>query len=362
MDLITAAFLGGAFGYCVRGPGGKTEPVDWDRLLKYLANAKPVLYETTEIDCSTAHTNNEPIHKAGDYIRVEQHSPSVPVYLQLNEPDAAKINLLAEKEINAPFYRLFVTNAAGSGSIILKTFRGFRLTGREPGIEELAARLKSPYTFNRTGEVLWLDDFSSGISKFGFGTSGTGGTFTSSSDSGYISGKCAELLCPTTLLRQIYMKKAFPYPKLSKMGVEFSVCLGRYIDEFRIQIELYDGSTQHWYVVYWDRPKTISYDDSGLVKQTLDSDYRLENWNINLDSDPRMYHIVKLIVDPENDKYDKLIINNKVWDMSNISPYTTGATGGAHLYVTLTFEGLSGKTGTDITARVGHLALIQNEP
>jgi len=90
-----------------------------EQVLKALVNAKPRLTHTVYIDTTQPHTNQQyPI--AGQSIFVlNPETPSKPAYVRLNELDSDEIELTAQRSIKAPFYRFFVTNEAGTGTLTI---------------------------------------------------------------------------------------------------------------------------------------------------------------------------------------------------------------------------------------------------
>jgi len=113
-------------------------------LIADLRERKPDLYTTRTIDASVARDKVE-FNVAGAWLYVNEDTASVDVEVRLNENDKAPLNLSKLKLISLPFYRFFITNAAGSGSmeiVIGKT--GMMVSPSEVDIEVVASEIMLP--------------------------------------------------------------------------------------------------------------------------------------------------------------------------------------------------------------------------
>lgn len=75
-------------------------------------------YRKVVIDLSVARTD-ERKDIAGDFILVESYDSTTPLYIKLNQKEAATIDLTKVRSISSPFSKLFLTNSAGSGTVTL---------------------------------------------------------------------------------------------------------------------------------------------------------------------------------------------------------------------------------------------------
>lgn len=115
--------LGGLAGYAlVKGKlteeKAEGEPMPTkEQELETLINVKPRLTETIHIDTTQAR-DKTPYSIAGQSIFVlNPATPSLPVYIRLNEPESDQIELTEQRTIKAPFYRFYITNAVGTGTL-----------------------------------------------------------------------------------------------------------------------------------------------------------------------------------------------------------------------------------------------------
>lgn len=170
---------------------------------------------------------------------------------------------------------------------------------------ELAARLGSPDTFDRRGNVLWYDDFESGVEKWlsipspgGPLPEWTAGASRNGSYSCYLETTAAENV--STL---IY--KYLPYPVLSGIGFEFSVAnMGLWLNligtltvttadhTYTVSIK-YEHATGKFY--YW--PDEGDWVETGIT--------------LKLQVSSTLFHTIKMVGDFANKEYMRLIVNNR---------------------------------------------------
>lgn len=176
---------------------------------------------------------------------------------------------------------------------------------------ELAARLGSPVTFDRRGNIIWMDDFESGIEKW-YVDSAAGGenllwvpTYSKS------GGFCAKAITDAHADDDIRVTVALPYPALSRIGFEYSFRLGSNIKEIHIINQLYNGTNLIVGLLRWTAAtKTWAYlDDSGYHDLTPTIDFR--------STAPIPFNTLKLVCDFTTRMYVRLIANNTTYDLSS---------------------------------------------
>jgi|GEM_PF-6102944 len=114
---VAAALAGGFVGYLL----GKEErpPTEAD-IATYLREAKPTLIRTLRIDTATERSVDlYPMPGQAIYVK-NPEVPTQPVYIRLNEPDAAELEITELRKIKSPFYRFYISNAAGAGVLELE--------------------------------------------------------------------------------------------------------------------------------------------------------------------------------------------------------------------------------------------------
>lgn len=126
-EFLAGVGLGGIAGYAAR-KDGQLVPVNYNQVAQFLESAKPKLMEPIKIDTSVARTDPLEYREGGILLYV--HNPATPsgsVYIRLNEPDAPELDLTTLRMIKGPFYRFFIRNAAGTGTLELSVSKAFQI-------------------------------------------------------------------------------------------------------------------------------------------------------------------------------------------------------------------------------------------
>lgn len=186
--------------------------------------------------------------------------------------------------------------------------------GSDADNAELAARLNSIVTFDRRGDVLYLDDFESGITKWATGGTGVAWAVDWSAVKARNGGFCCELTTDVGVGDNVRIGRNFSYPRLSPLGAEFSFNQIGNISSIRAYIELDDGANLNQAAFRYDPPLGEVY--------ILD---RTAGWvplqvGLMLSESANRFHTVKLVNDFATSRYVRLILNNLEWSLNQ---YTT---------------------------------------
>ncbi len=129
---------------------------------------------------------------------------------------------------------------------------------------ELGVRLGSIDTFDRRGDIVFLDDFEGGIQKWDVLVSGLLGSLDVSTAYAR-NGMCsAELVAGSNLEHRARMVKATPYIVRSRFGLECSFIVPVITDQVNITLGIYTGT--HYILggfKYDDTNHTTSYYTTG---------------------------------------------------------------------------------------------------
>lgn len=346
--------LGALLGYLA---GSAPSP----EVINNLREKKPEFYDIVDIDLSTARDNLE-YTKSGTFIWIDNQFARGSVTLRLNEPTFKELDLRHQKYISAPFVRFFITNVAGQGTIRLIISRGYQFAS-EPieaiNLAELAARLGSPVVFDRRGDVIWMTDFSEGISSWRLYGSGTNNAQEWTSEVSHTSGFSLKLTPGSTISKSSTILKDFAYPILSSIGWEFAIALSSYITDFWTTLQIFDGTKRYFFKIAYDADTdTWSYTDSGNDPQTLSPTMDLRG-STQPSVGPKLFHIVKLVVDPTTAKYKRLIVDSITFDLSEYAGYETVIADSPRITSILQVEDSGGTKGPGY---IGHVIVTQNEP
>lgn len=218
---------------------------------------------------------------------------------------------------------------------------------------ELAVRLKSIDTFDRGGDVIWLDDFEDGLGKWEIGGNGAG-TGVALSTARSRNGAQSILLTAGSdglLTATINHRSAFPV--LSVFGFEFSFHVIELITNIILDIAIFDGTNQRQFSIRWvESTNTLEYLDSAGVYQTIAS-------NIFFNRGNTLFHTLKLVFDGLNTEYVRLLQNATTHLLTDIAARTLASAVSPHARITIT---LTGTSGTNRDMYVDDTIFTQNEP
>jgi len=218
---------------------------------------------------------------------------------------------------------------------------------------ELAVRLGSPVSFDRRGNVIWVDDFEDNINKW-WVYGGTGGySFAQSNErarSGALSGK---LVTGGIDGNWLAVQSGIFYPVLSRVGYEISVLLHDDVETFIHYFWSQGGTHKNWFGLAWEQAtRRLSVYDKTLGWTSIDDDIYL--W-----AGGRVFSTLKLVVDLTTLKYVRAIVNREAFDLSAYTAYQTDLVGAPSLEI---IAWLVGNPGTTPAVYIDDAIITQNEP
>lgn len=218
---------------------------------------------------------------------------------------------------------------------------------------ELAARLGSIVTFDRRGDVVWLDGFEEGIAKWLSYTSGTGASVAASDAKARNGAWSCKLTAGSDALQFAYIERDLAFPVLGKCGLEASFAFDTDLDRVILYMYLYDGTNRHL--------PAVQYDYQNLKLQYRDSS---QAW-VDIKTDLELYAggypfwTWKLVVDWQEGEYQRLILNETEYDLEGIAYAKQADAVNPKMRVTLENKGYGGANGV---VYVDDVIITQNEP
>ena len=231
-------------------------------------------------------------------------------------------------------------------------------------VGELAARLKSGNTFDRRGNVLWLDDFEDALKWEPDIGSGSGGSIALSAEAARSGAGSCKMTCPDTLGGYAQIRRYSGYPVVSKIGSEISFTLppSPGFGQLLLELTLDDGTD--WIVasVFWDMSDPDHRNHTLLLVTPTGGVVFADDLHSYLQS-IYCFHTLKLVADFVNKKYLRFILDHRTWDLSEYDlQIMTGplVSIGVHLHTSFYVE--NNEAGTNPFCYADDSIITQNEP
>ena len=218
---------------------------------------------------------------------------------------------------------------------------------------ELAARLGSPVTYDRRGEVLWMDACDGGIAAFSPSGSGTGNIVFLTTFFPFHGHYSLEMRAGSDGTRLSQVTKKLSHVSMLRSGLEVAFYLVSANESFGVRLLKFDGTN----MIYGDislfgTTELLCYLDSAGVYQTIVATGGV--------ADPYgIYHHIKIVVDFTTQKYVRALYNDAEYDLSGIALRSEAAADIRQYRIRLR---QTGRAGLNDIARLGHVILTGNEP
>lgn len=218
---------------------------------------------------------------------------------------------------------------------------------------ELAARLGSIDTFDRSGDVVWLDDFEATTLKWAWDTGGIDGSGALSTVEARSGNQSALSISPSIAGAEGFFSRYFPTPVNSRIAGEISVNFTGLMRSIRIWLRpAQAGGFGLSYLSYNPQTETISIlDDTNADKVVASA--------IPLATGATLFHQMKLVIDLSTQKYVRAVVDNHSIDLSAHAFYAAGGVVYTSLQVRLAN---ASNTNTNRSTYFDDFILTQNEP
>lgn len=218
---------------------------------------------------------------------------------------------------------------------------------------ELAARLGSPVTFDRRGDIIWWDDFECSLNKWNTAISGTGASAAVSTERARNGENSAKLVAGSTGATNAGLTHRQPIPVLSSLGYEISFCAASEVSWLQWDLEIYDGANVRSYLIRWrDDLNELHYYNAAAAFVPFASIGQLRR-------DPTLFHTAKLVVDALAGQYRYFMLDSTVYSLAGIVANATPTATEPHMSIAIINFG---RAGLNDTVYVDDAILTQNEP
>lgn len=183
-------------------------------------------------------------------------------------------------------------------------------------LAELAARLGSPVTFDRRGDVIFLDSFESGWPTWRTDISPPGGSVSLTPATSHHGGYSLKLTTNNTAFAMTKASRYVPCPHTSRIGFELAFAFETDVRSLWFYLGVWTGSGRSHIQVKYDPPnKELSIYTSAPTWTPIKS-------NLALAADPEHWHRLKLVADLITNKYVRLLLDDIVLDLSDLAVYS----------------------------------------
>ena len=218
---------------------------------------------------------------------------------------------------------------------------------------ELAARLGSIDTFDRRGDVVWLDDFEDNIAKWLVTSLGTGAGVALSTEAARNGAKSAKITTGNAQNDYASIAKYLGSLVTGEVGAEISFTLSDSLIKVMLYLFYYDGTNQHFAGIdYRLDNDTLYYVNAAGGTSVIAA-------GVALAASQYLFHTIKLVIDLKNDKYARLILDGVEYDLSSYSYQVTASAAGP--FFIMQFEAQT-NVADNISIYADDAIITQNEP
>lgn len=212
---------------------------------------------------------------------------------------------------------------------------------------ELAARLGSPHTFDRRGEVLFFDTFKHGLAAWSTSVSGAGAEVNIVADETYRAGLACQLIAGSDSNHHATIHRYLANPIREKMGLEIAFRFEDRIDYLSLRASFY----QNEYLYFVE----IRLPDTSDILQYRDAagDYvELVEIPDPLPLAIPLWHNLKVVADLTTLEYVRCVYDRIEVDMSGETLYAASSPDYEWIYSTVSNVGNAGSNEETVVGQV----------
>lgn len=232
----------------------------------------------------------------------------------------------------------------------------YRTTSSTYSIEdlaELAARLGSIVTFDRRGDVIFLESFEHGRGRWDQTLSGTGAAVALEPAIFRTSGYSIRLTPGTDQSKSALILGVMHPPRTSSIGFEFSFTTPNLFNQILAFLQFYDGTTQTLAWLRYYLPATT------LDILTAPATYTTVATGITFAATAYNWYTLKLVADLTNVTYSRAIFGNVSYPLTDYDLVTSADSTSPQFQFGIALEG----TGSaNLHAYIDDIILTQDEP
>lgn len=218
---------------------------------------------------------------------------------------------------------------------------------------ELAARLGSVVTYDRRGDVVWIEKFNNGMTNW-TGAGAAGFVADESALESLSEGVSLRTIAPNAGAFDVSVNRRDGLPVNSRLGLEFAFLPDANADDIILLFTIHDGTVRHYSRI------RIRLDD-GIIDYVNDgTGFKQFVAGVDIKYDGLTWHHVKLVVDYSTSEYVRLLIDNIEYSMAGLGIWDFGVVTAPYLSTTLHQQYAGGVALA--TVYFDNVILTQNEP
>jgi len=190
---------------------------------------------------------------------------------------------------------------------------------------ELAARLGSIDTFDRRGNILWMDDFEEPIMRW-LDTSAANADVMLRASYPCRSAQNLYFLTNNVAWSFASVQKLFPYPLSDRLGFEFWFALEQDTSYVELQLVIDNGTNalqwRHKIDVSANQLEVYNHLGNFDIYETLPNNILANRWG---------YNVFKLAIDMNTVHYIRSLFNNVEYDLSAYRPQSGASIGNYYI-------------------------------
>jgi len=226
-------------------------------------------------------------------------------------------------------------------------------TFRLDDMAESVIRLKGLMSIDRLGEVITFEDYSNGFGQGSISVNGAGSSYNIDSVYFMSNGFSLHLIAGSDGITNAHHTLELPYHVLSKFGLECWFYPHQTPNYIWFGLDVYDSINRHYGLIEIDILNNI------LRLYLSPGEYVDVDTNFKVTSGYYLWYPIKLVIDPINDKYVKIVTHEQTYNINSYSLYTQANIAVPYISADC---GIKGNDGDNDDMYVDRIIITQNEP
>jgi hypothetical protein len=223
-----------------------------------------------------------------------------------------------------------------------------------PDPVEAIMRAGVPGPFLRSGRVVYADSFEASLVPWQVITGVGYGTAELDADYAFRGAQCLRMTPAAVNPQRTLLQKPIPYVITGKVGIEAVVWGEDAADQFFVGLGVRSDNVFTYYYFYlFFADTTLSYLSSSDTVEDV------ATYNVDTGGGTLNFQLMKLVIDPLNDQYSYIQLNNDRYDLTGIQGYSFANSGPDYVIALLRAADTSGDQGI---VRVDDVVVTMDEP